>query len=432
MNPNKDLDILHERCAGLDVHKQTVVACVRLWGDGRVRYTETRTFGTTTRELEDLRDWLSSKGVTHAAMESTGVYWKPVYNVLEERFEVLLCNARHVKQVPGRKTDQKDCQWLAQLLQHGLVQGSFVPPRPQRELRDLTRHRAQIAAEHTRVANRIQKVLEDANLKLASVATDILGKSGRDMLEAIGKGENDPAALAELARRQLRGKIPQLREALHGYVTDHHRYMLKLLLDQVKYLEGVMAELDARIEAVLSSEEMQRLSEATDTIPFDQAVELLDTVPGVDRTAAQAIVGEIGTDMSRFPTDGDLASWAGMCPGNHESAGKRRSGKTSKGNRWLKAKLFQCGWAAARTRNTYASAAYRRWGCRRGAKKAVGALGHSLLVSIYHMLEQGVPYADLGPEHFDTLRPERQVRYHTKRLEALGYTVKLEAKADAA
>lgn len=429
---NTGMQIVYERCAGLDVHKQTVVACLRLWADGRLRYTHTQTFATLTRDLEALRDWLSSKGVTHVAMESTGVYWKPIYNVLEERFTVLLCNARHVKQVQGRKTDQKDCQWLAQLLQLGLLQGGFVPPRPQRELRDLTRHRAQLQAEHTRVANRIQKVLEDANIKLSSVATDILGVSGRAMLQALVDGENDAAALAELAQRQLRAKLPQLREALHGHVTPHHRYLLKLLLGQVHYLETVTAELDARIEVLLESAEMQQLSEATHAIPFPRAVELLDTVPGVDKTAAQAIVAEIGTDMSRFPTAGNLASWAGMCSGNDESAGKRRSGKTTKGDRWLKAKLFQCAWAAARTKQTYASAAYRRWGTRRGTKRAITALGHSLLVSIYCMLEQGVPYADLGPEHFDTLRPDRQVRYHTHRLQALGYTVKLEPKSDAA
>ena len=435
MNGNTDndqgLEVLHERCAGLDVHKESVVACVRLWSDGRLRYSRVQRFGTMTRELEALRDWLASKGVTHVAMESTGVYWKPVFNVLEEHFEVLVCNAYHVKQIRGRKTDRKDCEWLAQLLQYGLLRGSFVPPRPLRELRDLTRMRSSLAEDHTKVVNRIQKVLEDANIKLASVVTDIMGVSGRDILEALARGETDPEVLAQLARRQLRGKIPELREALYGHVTEHHRFLLRRLLRKARDLEAEMAELEERIEWVLSSPELAQVAEKTQSVPFPKAVELLDTVPGVNKTAAHALVAEIGTDMSRFGRAGHLASWAGVCPGNHESAGKRRTGRTGKGNRWLKAKLFQCAWAAARTKRTYANAAYRRW-ARKGSKKAVAALGHSLLVSIYRMLEEGVAYHDLGPDHFDQLHPDRLKRYHIKRLEALGYTVKVEPKAGAA
>ncbi len=426
------MDVIHARCAGLDVHKQTVVACVRVLLESGQVHAQIQTYGTATRELEGLRDWLRDKHVTHVAMESTGVYWKSIYNILEPHFALLLCNARHVKQVPGRKTDQKDCQWLASLLQYGLLRGSFVPPRFQRDLRDLTRHRAQVSVQHTRVANRIQKVLEDANIKLSSVATDILGASGRDMLRALIAGQDDPAALAELARRQLRGKIPQLRQALHGHVTAHHRFELDLLMDEIQFLEGQMARLDAHIEEIQASPEARAFSEATRTLPFAQAVALLDTVPGIDRVAAQAILAEIGTDMSRFPTPAHLASWAGMCPGNHESAGKRRSGRTTAGNRWLKAKLFQCAWAAARSKHTYLGAAYRRWAPRRGAKRAVVAVGHSMLVSIHRILHDGVAYLDLGPDYFDRLNPQAQVRYHPRRLQDLGYDVKIEPKTDVA
>lgn len=426
------MDVMYGCCAGLDVHKESVMACVRRMSDaGRIKQ-EVREFGTMTSNLLALGDWLSEFGVTHVAMESTGVYWKPIYNLLEERFTLLLCNAQHVKQVPGRKTDVKDCQWLAQLLQVGLLRGSFIPPKPQRELRDLTRHRTQVTGEKTRVANRIQKVLEDANIKLACVATDILGASGRDMIEAIIRGEESPERLAELAKRKLRAKIPQLKKALRGRVTEHHRFMLKTLYEHLRYLESVIADLDTRIDTLIRSDEMRAACEENDVLPFDQAVQLLDTVPGIDVRGAQSILAEIGTDMGRFPTAGHLASWAGLCPGNNESAGKRRTGKTTKGDRWLKAVLHQSAWAASHTKNTYLNAQYRRLAPRRGKKRAVTALGHSILISVYHMLDQRVPYADLGPQQFERTHPERLTRYFTKRLESLGYDVTLQPKPAAA
>jgi transposase len=411
------MDTLYPHCAGLDVHKDSVVACVRHAGAGRggAPREAVRMFGTTTSELLALGDWLAAEGVTHAAMESTGVYWKPVWNLLEGRLALMLVNAHHVKQVPGRKTDVKDCQWIAQLLQHGLLKPSFVPGRPQRELRDLTRQRAQLVADRARVSNRIQKVLEDANVKLGSVASDVLGASGRDMLRALIGGETDPAAMAELARFRMRRKIPQLREALAGKVTEHHRFMLRQLLDQVEYLERQVAAFDRRVEEVMSPLEKE-------------AARRLDQIPGVEARSAQVIVAEVGTDMARFPSDAHLASWAGLCPGNNESAGKRRTGKTGRGSRWLRATLCQCALAAGRTKGSYYSAQYRRIAARRGRKRAAIAVAHSQLVTIYHLLG-GADYHDLGAEHFDRLRPERLKHNLVSRLQNMGYKVTLEPAA---
>ena len=412
------MDILHRCCAGLDIHKDTVVACVRrLADDGRL-HKEVQTFGTMTRDLLGLSDWLASQGVTHVAMESTGVYWKPVCNILEGPFEVLLVNAQHIKQVPGRKTDVKDCEWIAQLLQHGLLRASFIPPPPIRELRELTRQRAQLVGEKGAVANRIQKVLEDANIKLGSVASDVLGVSGRAMLEAIAAGEEDPEKLADLARRRLRAKIPELRLALHGRVTDHHRFLLRLLLEHVGHLEGLIAQLGARIEEVLA--------------PFAEAAARLDSIPGVDRRVAEILVAELGTDMGPFPTADHLASWAGMCPGNNESAGKRRSGKTNKGSRWLRTVLVQAAWAASHTKGTYLAARYRRLTARRGKKRALVAVGHTILVIAYHVLRDGTTYRELGGDFFERLHPERLTRSLVRRLEKLGHKVTLAPKEDAA
>jgi transposase len=339
-----------------------------------------------------------------------------VWNLLEDRFAVMVVNAQHIKQVPGRKTDVSDCQWIAQLLQHGLLRASFVPDRPQRELRDLTRQRVQTIADRSRVSNRIQKVLEDANVKLASVASDPLGASGRAMIRALIQGVMTPEAMAELARQRLRQKIPQLREALRGRVSEHHRFMLKTLLDQVEYLEKQVAQFDARIEQTMG--------------PFEKrAVARLDTIPGIDARAAQNIVAEIGADMSRFPTAGHLCSWAGMCPGNHQSAGKRKRGKTTEGNRWLKRTLTQSGWAASRKKGSYLQAQYRRLAGRRGKKRAVIAVGHSQLVIAYHLIKQEVDYQELGGNHFDTIQTERQTKHLIKRLERLGYEVNLRPAA---
>ncbi|HKB38071.1 MAG TPA: IS110 family transposase [Gemmataceae bacterium] len=412
------MDTLYRCCAGLDVHKKTVVACVRsLDQAGRVHH-EVRTFGTMTADLLALADWLGGRGVTHAAMESTGVYWKPVFNLLEGHVEVILVNAQHVKQVPGRKTDVTDCQWLADLLAHGLRRASFVPPAPIRELRDLTRQRAQLVAERATAANRIQKVLEDCNIKLAAVATDALGASGRDIIEALIAGEEDPEQLADRARGRLRQKIPALQAALRGRVTEHHRFQLRLLLDHWAHLEALIGRLGARIEDVMA--------------PFAQAAERLTTIPGVEQRTAEVVLAEIGTDMEQFPTAAHLASWAGLCPGNNESAGKRRSGRTTKGSRWLRQALTQAAWAASHTKDTYLAAQFRRLAARRGKKRALVAVGHTLLVIIYHLLKGGGTYQELGGDFLERLEPERLTRQLVRRLEKLGHQVTLKPKEDAA
>jgi transposase len=404
-------------CAGLDVHKESVEACVRRREATGQLHQQTRHWGTMTRDLLMMSDWMAAQGVTHVAMESTGVYWKPIYNILESRFTVLLVNARHLKQVPGRKSDIRDCQWIAQLLQHGLLKGSFIPPRPQRELRDLTRHRVQLVEEKTRTVNRIQKVLEDANIKLASVAADIMGASGRAMLEALIAGREDPVQLADLAQRQLRGKIPELEKALQGHVTEHHRFMLRLLWKQLAQHEELIAELDRKIEE--------------QTRPFADEIERLDAVPGVDRRVAETVLAEVGADPQPFPTHQHLSSWAGLSPGNEESAGKRRRRRITPGNRWLKRTLAQAAWAASHTKNTYLASQYRRLAGKRGRKRALVAVAHSILVISYHMLKARTTYNDLGADFFDHLEPERLTRYYVKRLQSLGHKVTLETQVPA-
>jgi transposase len=374
------MDTLSPCCAGLDVHKKTVVACIRrLETDGRLT-TLTRSFGTMTDDLLALADWLAEQGVRQVAMESTGVYWKPVYYLLEDRFEVMLVNAQHIKKVPGRKTDIKDAEWIAQLLQHGLLTPSFVPPEPIRELRDLTRQRTQLIRQRATVVNRIQKVLEDANIKLASVVTDVLGASGRAMLRALIAGRSDPEELAELARGSLRGKRDQLRPALHGRVSAHHRFLLEMLMEQVDHLEGLIVRFSGRIREAMA--------------PFAAAEARLQTIPGVGQQAAEVILAEIGPDMDRFPGAAQLCSWAGMCPGNHQSGGKRRRGRTTKGNRWLRTLLVQVAWAAVRQKGTRFGAQYRRWVKRMGQKKALVAVGHKILAVIYEVLKDGVDYVE--------------------------------------
>lgn len=405
-------------CAGMDVHKKSVEVCVRrIEPDGRL-HLQTRSWKTTTAQLEQMAEWLAAQQVTHVAMESTGVFWKPIYNILEGRFEVLLVNAQHLKQVPGRKTDWSDCQWIAQLLQHGLLRSSFVPPREQRELRDLTRHRAQLTAERTRIANRIHKLLEDANLKLAAVATDILGVSGRDMLRALIAGQEDAQELAELARGQLRGKIPELREALQGHLTEHHRYLLGLLWEELSSTENFLARIDARIEEL--------------TRPFEAEIERLREIPGLDRRSAEVLLAEIGTNMKVFPSAQHLASWAGLCPGNDRTAGKRRSGRTTKGSIWLRTALVQAAWGASHAKRSYLAAQYRRLAGRRGRKRALVTVAHSLLVIVYHLLQNRSRYADLGPDYLDRLREKHLTRYLVHRLERLGHKVTLEPLGQAA
>jgi transposase len=377
-----------------------------------------RQFGTMTDDLLELVESLKAQGVTHVAMESTGVFWKPIYNVLEDDFEVILVNPHQCKQVPGRKTDVKDCQWLGELLQYGLLRGSFIPPRWQRDLRDLTRERTQLTNEQTRVANRIHKVLEDANIKLGSVATDILGKSGREMLEALIAGEGDPEELAEMARGKLRGKIPELRRALRGKVREHHRFQLELNLDHLMRLEGLIERLNQRIAELCQ--------------PYQKQVAAVDEVVGFDRQGAETIIAEVGVDMSVFPTEGHCCSWAGICSGNNESAGKRRSGKTRKANRWLRQALALAAQAASHSKDSYLASRFRRLACRRGKKRATIAVAHTILRAIYHVLKEGKPYRDLGGDYFDRLDPERVKRYLVARLERLGYKVTIEAFATAA
>jgi transposase len=414
------MDLMYRNVAGLDVHQKTIVACIRkVEPQGRI-VELVETFGTMTRDLLHLADWLTAHGVTHVAMESTGVLWKPVWNVLDGLFQLLLVNPRELKQVPGRKSDVRDCQWIAHLLHCGLLRSSFVPPRPLRDLRDLTRQRAQLLSEHTRVVNRVHKTLEDANFKLGAVASDIMGKSGRAMLAALLAGEGDPAKLAELAEGRLRGKIPQLKEALLGHWTEHHRFMLERLLHHLRYLEEDIEVFSKRIEECLrpflSPEQIQRL----------------DQIPGVNRRTLENIVAEIGTDMSRFPDEAHLSSWTAMCPGHEESAGKRSRSRTTKGNRWLRRALVEAAWAASHTKHSYLGKQYRRLAARRGKKRAVVAVGHSILVIMYKMLKANVAYRDLGEDYLDKLNPERYRRYLVKRLEDLGYQVTLTAREEAA
>jgi transposase len=376
---------------------------------------EMSTFGTMTSDLLALSDWLMGYGVTHVAMESTGEYWKPVFNILENNFEVLLVNAQHIKAVPGRKTDVKDSAWIAELLRHGLLKASFVPPLGQRELRELTRYRSTFVRERATLVNRVQKVLESANIKLASVASDVMGVSGRAMLEAIIKGQASPAEMAELAQKRMRQKRELLAKALEGRVKTQHRFILTELLCQIDSLDETIERFNQQVEEYCR--------------PYEESVVLLDTIPGVGREVAEIIVSEIGTDMSRFPSANHLASWAGVAPGNNESAGKRRSGKTTKGNKALSIALNQAAHAAARTKDTYLSAQYRRLAARRGKKRAIVALEHTILVIAYHLINRKEPYLELGGDYFDKRRPEATAKRLIKRLEELGYSVSLQQPA---
>jgi transposase len=409
------MERLTERVCGLDVHKQTVAACVRVPGSKGTRAQHVRTFGTTAAELLALRDWLEAHGVTHVAMESTGVYWKPIYYVLEERFACLVVNAAHVKQVPGRKTDIKDCEWIAQLLEHGLLRGSFVPPAPIRELRDLTRYRKVLIQDRTREANRLHKHLEDAGIKLASVATDVLGVSGRAMLEALVRGTTDPEVLAELARGKLRAKLPALRQALAGRFRPHHAFLVSQLLAHLDYIDETIATVSERIEEVIA--------------PFAEELARLDTIHGVAQRTAEVLIAELGVDMGQFPSDRHLASWAGLCPGNNESAGKHKSGKTRRGNRWLRTALTEAALAAIRTSNSAFAARYRWIMRHRGHKTAVTAVAHSMLITAYHVLARRVPYHELGADYFDRRHGERVTRRAVQALERQGYRVTLESAA---
>jgi len=410
------VDLLIERCAGLDVGKLEVVACVRAPDGKGGRRSEVRTYDTFTSGLEALAGWLGAEGVTEVVMEATGQYWKPIWYLLEDRhFELLLVNARHVKILPGRKTDVGDAAWLAELLEHGLLRGSFVPPPVIRELRDLTRYRKRLIQAHASEEQRIHKTLEDAGIKLDSVASDVLGVSGRLMLNALVAGERDPEVLADLAKRRLRSKIPELRQALRGRFGDHHALLVRLSLTHIEQLEAAIAELDARVDAMIA--------------PFERARDRLDTITGVGKRAAECIIAEIGVDMSVFPTAGHLASWAGRCPGNNKTGGKRRSGKTTKGNRWLGDILTECAWAAAHTRDTYLSAQFWRLARRIGKQKAAIAVGHSILVIAWHLLNNDCDYQDLGGDFFARRDTDRARQRAIAQLEQLGYQVTLEPVA---
>lgn len=403
------MEVLYPHCAGLDVHKDTVVACVRHMAEGKVTNL-VKTFKTTTRDLMALSSWLSAEGATHLAMEATGVYWKPVWHILADgEFQMVLANPARVKNVPGRKTDVNDAVWLADLMAHGLIRASFVPDEPTQQMRDLLRTRKQLVRERSSHIQRLQKTLEDANVKLDSVISDIVGLSGRRMVEALIAGQTDSQELAALAHRRLRAAPAALDAALAGRVTPHHRFLLQLHLDQIDALDAAIARIDKEVDANIE--------------PFRAAIEMLSTIPGVGVLSAETIVAEIGTDMSRFPTAGHLISWAGLCPKNDESAGKRRSNRMKQGAPWLKTMLIQCAWAAARKKDSYLQAQYLRIRSRRGAKKAIGAVAASMLTAAYHMLKDGTLYEDLGSNHFENRTKEKHALRLVSRLQNLGFNV---------
>jgi transposase len=402
------MEVINTQCVGLDGHKKTVMACI-MTPEGR----ETRTFRTMTKDLLELADWLVASQVTHVAMESSGVFWKPIYNLLEGLdLTLLVVNARHIKAVPGRKTDVKDAEWIADLLRHGLLRSSYIPDRAQRELREVVRYRRNLVRERSRVVTRIQQVLEGANIKLSSVATDVLGVSGRAMLEALAGGSEDPQAMAALAKGRLRTKRPELEEALRGMMGSHQRRLIQSQLRHFDFLAQEIVQLDEEVAARMD--------------PFEEAIQVADAIPGVGPRTAQEILAETGPDMSSFPTAGHLASWAHVCPGNNESAGKRKSGATGRGNPWLRSALVEAAQAASRTKGTYLAAQYHRLAARRGHKRSILALAHTILVTLYTMLRNGTTYRDLGDNYFDERNQQATLRRSVHRIERLGYKVALQ------
>lgn len=446
------MEILYERCAGLDVHKKNVKACFSSPGQGGLRQKETHTYLTMTPNLLEMRDWLKAQGCTHIAMEATGVYWKPIYNLLEGDFEILVVNAHHIKAVPGRKTDVKDAEWIADLLSHGLLSASFIPSAPQRELRELTRYRTSLVEERAREVNRLQKTLEDTNLKLGDVVSDVLGKASRLILAAVVAGETDAARLASLAVGRVHASRPDLEQALTGKVTAHHRFMLGQHLALIEQLDEairrVTEEIGRRFMPPEPPPEQEQPGAPADTplpdppasgtasdecapLSWQDAVELIDQVTGISQRVAHGLLAEIGVEMKQFPSAKHLASWVGICPGNHESAGKRLSGKTRKGNPYARRLLIQAAHAAAHSKNTYLAAQYRRIAARRGPKRAAVAVGHSILVIVYHLLRDRGTYEDLGGNYFDEHDRQMVQKHLVRRLERLGYQVDLQPRSEA-
>lgn len=412
------MDVVRSVCAAMDVHKKSVTVCL-IWRDKKgKRQKELRTFSTVTPSLLEMRDWLACHGCPAIAIESTGVYWKPIFNLLEGEFEVMLVNPGHLKHVKGRKTDAEDASWLAELFEHGLLRASFIPPVEVRDLRDLTRYRRRLIEERSAEVNRVQKILEDANIKLASVATDVMGVSGRAILAALIEGKLEPEEMAELSKGRLREKREELKEALVGRFRPHHALLLSRMLEHIDFLDGAVEDCDVAIEELLR--------------PFSSEIERLGAIPGVDVRSAQDLIAEVGTDMSPFPSHKHLCSWAGICPGNNESGGKRHSGRVRKANKWLKAALIRCAHAAARTKDTYLGAQYRRFAGRKGPQRAAVVTAHSILDSLYFILRDGAEYQDAGPAFFDQLNKDHIIRQYKKRLEALGYEVEVRPSQTAA
>ncbi len=406
------METIIERCCGIDVHKKTISACL-VTGKADEKPKQTiRSFSTMTGDLLVCRDWLISEGCTHVAMESTGVYWKPIFNILEDHMEVILANARNIKNVPGRKTDVKDCQWIAKLLRHGLIEGSFIPPKPIRQLRDLTRYRQKLIQQRSSEINRLQKFLEEANIKLASVVTDITGVSAQEIIQHLIREDMTTQEMAQLAKGRLRNKIEQLEQSLEGYLSNHHRLILRLSLQMIASYDEAIEKLDIEID--------QRME------PHREISQRLETIPGVKKKTIETLIAEIGTDMSRFPSHAHLASWAGLSPGNHESAGKRKSGRTTHGDKWLKAILVEAAWAASKTKGSYLKARYHRLASRRGKKRAAVAVGHTILITAYHIIKEQLVYKELGADFFDRLNEQHLINRLTKRINALGYKVDIE------
>jgi len=412
------VEAIIERACGIDVHKKNIVACLLIGKPGEKPKKTVKTFSTMTEDLLACKDWLESEGCTHGALESTGVYWKPIFNILEESMEVILANARDIKNVPGRKTDVRDCEWIADLLRHGLIKRSFIPPKPIRELRDLTRYRRKLMQNRSSELNRIQKFLEDANIKLSSVVTDINGVSAKQMIHHLIKNDMNPLEIADLAKGRLRNKITELEKALDGYFSEHHRLILRVSIQMVASYDKAIEELNREID--------QRMG------PYEEISERLQTIPGVKKNTVESIIAEIGVDMSRFPSDAHLSSWAGVSPGNNESAGKRYSGRITPGNRWLKASLNEASWAASRTKGTYLKARFQRLAARRGKNRASVALSHTILIMAYHIIKEQRTYYELGADFFDRLHEEQLIKRLTSRIKALGYMVNVQKLNTAA